>query len=62
MCIRDRFSRCPQASFTVLAGVIALDTAIPCDHLTAAAWRNLNWRSGQPRFRVIGRGAEAHLT
>eukprot|EP00969_Alexandrium_andersonii_P189363 8365915-Alexandrium_andersonii.AAC.1 len=42
------FSRCPQASFTVMAASIALGTAIPCDHLTVAAWRNLSWRSGQP--------------
>eukprot|EP00969_Alexandrium_andersonii_P299434 13238513-Alexandrium_andersonii.AAC.1 len=54
----SKFVRCPQASFTVMAASIALDTAIPCDHLAAAAWRPLNWRSGHPRFRVVGRGAE----
>eukprot|EP00969_Alexandrium_andersonii_P164214 7257913-Alexandrium_andersonii.AAC.1 len=48
----NKFSRCPQASFTVLAAAIALDTAVPCDHLTVGAWRNLHWKSGQPRFRV----------
>eukprot|EP00969_Alexandrium_andersonii_P330575 14610256-Alexandrium_andersonii.AAC.1 len=45
-----------------MAASIAFDTAIPHDHLTVAAWRNLNWRSGRPRFRVAGRGAEAWLT
>eukprot|EP00969_Alexandrium_andersonii_P031308 1366278-Alexandrium_andersonii.AAC.1 len=45
-----------------MAASIALGTASPCDHLTVAAWRHLNWRSGHPRFRVVGRGAEARLT
>eukprot|EP00969_Alexandrium_andersonii_P157080 6943336-Alexandrium_andersonii.AAC.1 len=45
-----------------MAASIALDTAIPCDHLTAAVWRHLNWRTGHPRFRVVGNGAEAWLT
>eukprot|EP00969_Alexandrium_andersonii_P052269 2295092-Alexandrium_andersonii.AAC.1 len=45
-----------------MAASIALDTAIPCDHLTAAAWRHLNWRTGRLRFRVEGAGAEVRLT
>eukprot|EP00969_Alexandrium_andersonii_P369280 15474777-Alexandrium_andersonii.AAC.1 len=57
-----RFLRCPQASFTVMTARVAMDTAIPCDRLTAAARRHLNWRSGRPRFRVEGAGAEARLT
>eukprot|EP00969_Alexandrium_andersonii_P009155 401274-Alexandrium_andersonii.AAC.1 len=47
----SRLLRCPQASFKEMAASIALDTAIPRDHLTAAAWRHLNWRTGRPRFR-----------
>eukprot|EP00969_Alexandrium_andersonii_P210366 9293056-Alexandrium_andersonii.AAC.1 len=39
-----------------------MDTGVPSGHLTAAAWRHLNWRTGQPRFRVVGEGAEAMIT
>eukprot|EP00969_Alexandrium_andersonii_P251066 11096686-Alexandrium_andersonii.AAC.1 len=45
-----------------MAASIAMDTAIPCDHLMAAAWRHLSRRTGRPRFRVEGAGAEARLT
>eukprot|EP00969_Alexandrium_andersonii_P044093 1934163-Alexandrium_andersonii.AAC.1 len=49
----SRFCKRPQASFAALAGVITMDTGVPCSHLAAAAWGNLHWGSGQPRFRVL---------